>query len=1055
MHLRSITLQGFKTFAQKTEVAFDPGLTAVVGPNGSGKSNTVDAFKWVFGEVRAKDLRGAKMEEVIYNGGTRRGRASVAEVSVLIDNSDHRLPVDYEEVSIRRKVDRNGGSDYYLNGSRVRRRDLMQMLASTGMTTDSYAIVDQRDIEHIIGCTPEQRRLLIEEAAQVRGVKAKRTEAVSQLKELAGNLTRLEDVRGEIEPRLELVRAQAEAAKEAEAARARLDLLKGSIAWEEWREARDAHRKASGQVASIERRLEEAGAAAASANDEYQRRKRQLEAAQDRRLKRQQAIGQARLALSQAEHELALAEERARSQRALADAAAAEAQELVVRVEQIAGRRRQLGEEVAEAESQLAQVPAPPDAPPAGDAEEARAARQRAGRSRHELQAVESQLTSARTRCQLLADQVARLEAQVAPAEEAMPEAVAAAEAAEAESRKAADASSRLGQLRGELKGLESLRPTARGRLERVGDVIIAKPGFEAALAAVLGPLVDAWAAPDEAVARETAGQSKNQTTVLYPVPGSVVEPGSLLEQVRCRAGYEGLGERLLGGIVVGREVTREGVYAADGMVRAGKDPRTEIAARRHQLLERIAELEPQVAGLKAAQDAQRRAQGRVQELRSGAGQRRRLDDIAAQLEQARRQEASAGERIPELKKTTDHLESEAHRLSRAIDDHARQMAEHRAEVQRIELERARWRDRAGDLKRQLQGAEREAQSVEQARQARARRVEQARAEAAQAEERAPQLAAAVEEARTRLAGAEQESPEEEAELAQAARELVSVEEARVDARLKVSTLQGNLDLVRREVELSSVRMEELRERMPEGMAPEEVPGGKAREKEMRQLERRLNEIGPVNPLAPQECEELEVRYQTLLTQLEDIGAARGDLEGLISQLREEEETRYDAVFGAVAANFEEFYCELTGGGKCRLEPLAGDDGPHSGVEIWVQPPRKRMQRVTLLSSGERALTALGLVMALQAVNPAPFTIFDEVDAALDDANVGRFGEVVQRLGEERQFMVITHNHMTMACCAALYGVHLDESGCSHLVSVRLQDIAPVNHRPQETAKTA
>ena len=180
MQLRSILLAGFKTFARQTEITFDPGVTAIVGPNGSGKSNVVDAFKWVLGETQARDLRGRRMEEVNYAGGERRPRASAAEVTVVIDNSERRLPVDYEEVAIRRRVDRSGQSDYFLNRSRVRRRDLVELLASTGLTTDSYAIVDQRDIEAIIVCTPEQRRLLIEEAAQVRGVKAKRTEAAEQ-----------------------------------------------------------------------------------------------------------------------------------------------------------------------------------------------------------------------------------------------------------------------------------------------------------------------------------------------------------------------------------------------------------------------------------------------------------------------------------------------------------------------------------------------------------------------------------------------------------------------------------------------------------------------------------------------------------------------------------------------------------------------------------------------------------------------------------------------------------------------------------------------------------
>jgi chromosome segregation protein len=242
--------------------------------------------------------------------------------------------------------------------------------------------------------------------------------------------------------------------------------------------------------------------------------------------------------------------------------------------------------------------------------------------------------------------------------------------------------------------------------------------------------------------------------------------------------------------------------------------------------------------------------------------------------------------------------------------------------------------------------------------------------------------------------------------------------------------------------------MEELRARMPAGLAPEEVPGGKAREREMRQLERRLEEIGPTNALAEAECGELEQRYGNLVSQLDDITAARADLEQLVHRLREEEEGRYEAVFGAVAANFLEYFRELTAGGRATLRHAAGDDGPRTGVEILVQPPRKRMQNVTLLSSGERALTALALVLALQAINPAPGTILDEVDAALDDANVARFGEVLQRLGRERQLMAITHNHLTMASASALYGVHLDESGSSHLVSVRLQDVRPAVSPP-------
>src|SRR5438309_7563701 len=258
LFLKSLQLLGFKTFARQTEIQFDGGVTAIVGPNGSGKTNIVDSIKWVLGSGQARDLRGKKMEEVIYAGGERRSRASFAEVSLVFDNTAGRLPVDYHEVAIKRRIERGGENDYFLNGSRVRRRDLIHLLASTGLTVDSYAIIDQHDIEHIVVCSPAERRQLLEEAAQVRGVKARRQEASQKLQELANNLLRLEDLKTELAPRLEGLRAQAAAAREAGEATARLEVLRGSIVWEEWREARDAHRRASSQAQALERRLLEA-----------------------------------------------------------------------------------------------------------------------------------------------------------------------------------------------------------------------------------------------------------------------------------------------------------------------------------------------------------------------------------------------------------------------------------------------------------------------------------------------------------------------------------------------------------------------------------------------------------------------------------------------------------------------------------------------------------------------------------------------------------------------------------------------------------------------------
>jgi chromosome segregation protein len=1045
VRLRSIVLAGFKTFARHTDIAFDPGVTAVVGPNGCGKSNIVDAFKWVLGETQARDLRGRKMEEIIYAGGQRRPRAAAAEVSIVIDNSDHQLLVDYEEVAIRRRMDRSGQSDYFLNGSRVRRRDLMDLLAATGLTTDSYAIVTQADIESIISATPEQRRELVEAAAQVRGVKAKRTEAAAQLQELAGNLLRLEDLRSEVEPRLETVRAQAVAAREAAEARRRLELLRGSIAWEEWREARDTHRRALSQVSSLENKLAEARRAAEAAEEEFQRRRRELQAAQDRRLERQRTLSAKRLELSQAENRLALAEERVRGQSALAKAARAEEVELGARLEAARERRRQLGEEIDRAEAELAGVPGDPAPPPAEDAQRARQARQTADKARREEASARSALASVRSRRQFLEESESRLEPQVRAAEQALGAAEEEAAAATEVAGRAADAASRLRRLRAELEGLDALRPSPQGELRRVSDVILAEPGSEAALSAVLGPLVDAWAAPDRASAEQAATASADQTTVLYPEGAAEVEPGSLMEHVSCEPGFVGLARRLLGGVVLERDVTLSGVYRAPGLVRAGSDPRVRLAARRRRLVDEIARLEPPAAEARRREEESRRAEARVRELRAAAAQRPRLEEIRGQVQAARSAEAREAERLGELERRAEDAERTANELRRAVDEHERRLAEHRAEVRRLELERARWRERLGDLRRQASALDADITNLERSRAARGRRAADAERQAAEVEATLTRLLDVVARARTTVLQAEKESPDEEAELAEAARGLVGVEEARVDARLKVTTLEGSLGLFRREAELAAARMDELRSRMPEGLAPEEVPGGKAREREMRQLERRLEQIGPTNALAESECAELEERYRNLLAQLDDIAAARKDLEELIGQLRAEEDSRYGAVFGAVAASFQEYFGELTAGGKATLREVAGADGPHSGVEILVQPPRKRMQSVSLLSTGERSLTALALVLALQEVNPAPFTIFDEADAALDDANVVRFSDALQRLGRTRQFMVITHNHHTMASASALYGVHLDESGSSHLVSVRLEDVRPAD----------
>ncbi len=1038
MFLRSLHLLGFKTFARATEILFDGGVTAIVGPNGSGKTNIVDSVKWVLGSGQARDLRGKKMEEVIYAGGERRSRASFAEVTMVFDNSAGRLPVDYHEVAIKRRIERDGESDYFLNGTRIRRRDLIHLLSSTGLTVDSYAIIGQHDIEHIVVCSPSERRQLLEEAAQVRGVKAKRQEALQRLEDLAANLLRLEDLRSELAPRLETLRAQAAAAREAADANARLELLRGSIVWEEWREARDAHRRASSQAQSLERRLIEAREQARLAEDEFQQWRTAVQAAQDRRLARQRSLGRLRLELAQAEHGLQLALERVESRsRAVESArrAEAETQALIEAAEALA---RQLAGELEDAEQALTAAPEPPAALPEVDMTPAHEARRAAEQARRAAHASASTLASLKTRREFLEEQAARAE-EMERAARGIPAAEAEAAQAREEAAGAERAAIAAARLRSELEGLDALRPAGAGA--RLRDVLAVEEGYEAALYAVLGPLADALVAPDEPSAIELASSAGAQVTSVYPTSAPQPRPGSLYEHVRTEPAYDALARRLLGNAVVGDTVTVEGVYREHGLVRAGDDPRAALDRRRSELAREISALEPLAHAAATTSLAVDAAERRLTELRGRAAGLDASAEAARRLDAVRAEEEAEVRRLARLDGEAAAAEERAGELGRQLEAALREVAEQRAAAHQRELERGRWRDRLEALRRQAATVDSDLSRLRQGLEAKAAEAVELGSGLESAEAGVPGRREAVTAAREALDAAELESPEDDAETAEAARRLVALEEARIDARLRVGTLEGNQELVAREAELLQARMDEIRSRMPDGVAPEEIPGGKAREREMRALEKRLEEIGPTNALAEAECRELEERFETLTAQLDDITAARTDLEQLIGKLREEEESRYEAVFGAVAANFNEYFAELNPGGRATLRHAEGEDGPRTGVEILVQPPRKRLQNVTLLSSGERSLAALALVLALDEVNPSPFTILDEVDAALDDANVDRFGQMLSRLGGKRQFLVITHNHVTMSYASTLYGIHLDESGSSHLVSVRLDDV--------------
>src|SRR5439155_9062837 len=466
---------------------------------------------------------------------------------------------------------------------------------------------------------------LLEEAAQVRGVKARRQEAVQKLQELAANLLRLEDLKSELGPRLETLRVQASAAREAAEAGARLELLRGSIVWEEWREARDAHRRASAQAQNLDRRLVEAREQAKIAEDAFQVGRAAMQSAQDRRLARQRTLGQLRLQVSDAEHRYQLAEERADNRRAVAEAARRSETESQALLDAASALDAQLVGELAQAERSIASpaevepLPAEPDTAPT------REARRAADEARRAAAVAASSLASVRTRREFLEEQ-AEHAAKAAAAAGLVGDAEAALEQAEARARSAERAAASLARLRAELEGIEALRPSSPHGL-RLGDVITAHAGFEAALSAVLGPLVDAIAAPDEDAAMRAIKAAQHQTTALFPSEAAALEPGSLHEHIHVREGYELIARRLLAGVVVGRDVTQDGVYRAGGILRAGADPRTTLDARKAELRAQIEPLERDAADAPEAARKVHSVRAALAELRGEAARAPRSDE--------------------------------------------------------------------------------------------------------------------------------------------------------------------------------------------------------------------------------------------------------------------------------------------------------------------------------------------------------------------------------------------------------------------------------------------
>lgn len=1208
MHLKSLTVRGFKSFASATTFEFEPGVTAVVGPNGSGKSNVVDALAWVMGEQGAKTLRGGKMEDVIFAGTAGRAPLGRAQVSLTIDNADGALPIEYSEVTISRTLFRAGGSEYAINGSNCRLLDIQELLSDSGLGREMHVIVGQGQLDRILHATPEDRRGFVEEAAGILKHRRRKEKTVRKLEAMQANLTRLTDLTSEIRRQLTPLGKQAAVARRAQQvqfevrdARARLladdlvrltDALEQDVADEAAAKARQAEVERAleakrRRLAELERLAAEATPRVNAARDAWYRlsstrerfrslgnlaneRRRLLgredagpEPGRDPEHLEQQAAAvreeQAELEFELEERRMAL-DDAVEARAGAEDAAAAEERRLTAVLRAAADRREGLAKLAGAVGAARSRV---------------EAAEAELGRLRASIAEGEERRRKAQAEFSALESQVAGAEAGEEGLDAEYEDAAAVVdgldaelEALAAEEREAERARDALAARKEALEvGLERrdgrsalLASDAAGVLAPLADLVTVEPGYEGAVAAALGAASEAIAVADlpaairavelmkaqdagsvdlvvasgaadardakDAKGTEPAGVAGGKpASAEVPVPSGAVPAAGL---VRAKAPVQAAVAALLSGVVVVEDLEAASAVLSErpdltAVTRSG-DVFSAHAARGGSsggpsLLEVQAAVEETGRQLKEAAARAERAKFAIAAARARRAEAAvRADTALEQLHESDARLAAVAERLGQLGSALRSATGESDRLARLveaaeanIDAEQQKLAEVTERLsaaqeapaeeepsteRRDALAAAAARARQAELEallalrsgeEQLSAMGNRASSLERAaateRHARAQAAERARKRQLQAA-KAASVAAAVEQVLAWLdvsvqaAGLERDAAEEvraewEQELSavRGATDALAVELrdltdsvhkdelARAQQRLRIESLENRaveeLGLTadhlveeygpHRPVPVAAAastdKWAELRAEVDEDGNPivEGVPFVRAeQEKRLKKAERDLSALGKVNPLALEEFAALEERHQFLSSQLEDLKASRKDLLDIIKEVDERVQQVFTEAYADTAAQFERVFGRLFPGGEGRLVLTDPQDMLTTGIEVEARPAGKKIKRLSLLSGGERSLTAVALLVAIFKARPSPFYVMDEVEAALDDTNLQRLITIFEELRESSQLIVITHQKRTMEVADALYGVTMRGDGVSTVISQRL-----------------
>ena len=1164
MRLKTIKLAGFKSFVDPTSALFPDNLTAVVGPNGCGKSNIIDAVRWVMGESSAKHLRGESMADVIFNGSNARKPVAQASIELVFDNSDATVTGEYgkfNEISVKRQVTRDGQSNYFLNGTKCRRKDISDIFLGTGLGPRSYAIIEQGMISRLIEAKPEELRVYIEEAAGISKYKARRRETENRMRRTRENLERLTDIRDELERQLERLSRQAAAAEKykqyKEEERHKSAQLK-ALRW----------RGLDGQVKQLDQVIAELEVALEARIAEQRHADAEIEQLRENHNDVQESFNQVQqryyaLGAEVARLEQSIQHQRERRQQLYEELEQVSASWKEAEAHQSADAERlaQLDEslENLEPDLELAREREETAAEALALAEDAmqewqqawEAFNNKAGESRRQAEVEQSRIQHLEKSIERLGDRLERLakeqesldsgplaqemrqlEEQVAEFREQGEESELRAESLQERinqlrrdngerGRELDEARDRLQAARNRHTSLEALQKAAMGddgavsdwlerheldQQARLADRIEVAQGWEKAVEAVLGDalqavvidgldqvgdwlgdlthgrvtLMDANAATEGAASAEMPADA-----LINHVTGHV--PEGLLTGVHA-ADDLGAALALRPRLAPGQSVvTRDGIWLGPDWLKVMREQDQEAGVlERRRELEALAGTidsgEARVEELKAALEEARESIAELEEEREEVQRQatrlnRELGEVNAQvsarqvrLEQITMRRERLGNEMEEargqLQQEEQQIKEARAVLQEALDAMEQDSGEREALLSKRDQARAglddarqqarQQRDLAHQLAMDAQGARTQADALRQNLDRLSSQVASLGERKAQLEDQASdggdpalelqeQLEEKLEqrleseqqlaEARRRLEDVEHRMRELEGRRGQHERQAQEVRDAINGKRMQWQDLTTRRQTVAEQLDEQHFDLNTVLDNLPEDAEE------KAWAEELERIGQRITRLGQINLAAIEEYQQQSERKQYLDQQNGDLEDALNTLENAIRKIDRETRTRFKEYFDRINKGLQELFPKVFGGGHAYLE-LTGEDLLDTGVAIMARPPGKRNSTIHLLSGGEKALTALSLVFSIFELNPAPFCLLDEVDAPLDDANVGRFCNLVSEMAERVQFIYITHNKIAMEMAHTLMGVTMHEPGVSRLVSVDVDEAA-------------